>query len=99
MALLWAQLAGMTWFQAGSAVAFGALVALAAQHVMRRYIHRAVHREWHGAVVTLTETLATHEGRLAEQLDRLERLRADQVLTEARVHKALKILDDLRGAR
>ena len=73
------------------------LVALLGRAVLVRFVTRNATTAFDAATHPLMAALTEHEGRLKDQNDRLERLRADIALTDARSQAAFKILDKLRA--
>lgn len=89
------QLKGTTWVQStiiGGAAILGFLG-------FRRFQRRDAEDTARGVYEPLQHALAEHEGRLAEHLARLERLRADLALTEGRLRKAWTAIDEIREGR
>jgi hypothetical protein len=77
------------------------LVAIGAglYELFQRAAKRAGSKAFEGATGPFLAVLNEHEGRLAEHLDRLERIRAHLAIVEGRANKALTILDGMRGER
>lgn len=85
-------LRGTTWVQAlviGAAAILGFLG-------FRRFQRKEAVEVAQGVYRALEQAIAEHEGRLAEHLSRLEKLRSDIAWSERRVQRLFDIMDELR---
>lgn len=67
--------------------------------IFQRAARRSGAKAFEGAAGPYQQVLSEHEGRLAEHLERLEKMRAELAIVRGLANKALAITDEMRGGR